>query len=132
MRPRPEERKLEELSSVDSAADRVVQSEAIKHFLSDKHFRVVAKAATLAGIAPLECLPLVATYLSGENEGVRDFAALALGESRNPKAVEYLRTGWDAAVEALAVYERNTKLKERIQQALTQRKGTRKGTRKGK
>jgi HEAT repeat protein len=315
MRPRPEERKLEELSSVDSAADRVVQSAAIKPFLSDKHFRVVAKAATLAGerslpdltadlltayarflvdpikrdpnciakgaiaralvslacedvgfyldgsryrqlepvwggsadtaidvrcscamglvgtgysravqelttllndsesraragaaraiscgnpreaeavlrlkvlvgddeaevigecftgilsIAPLECLPLVATYLSGENEGVRDFAALALGESRNPKAVDYLRTAWDAAgsfgdfpivliraaalnrteaafdwlisiietgakahadaaVEALAVYERNTKLKERIQQAFTQRKGTRKG-----
>jgi HEAT repeat protein len=309
MRPRPEERKLEDLSSVDSAADRVVQSAAIKPFLSDKHFRVVAKAATLAGerslpdltadllsayarfladpvkrdpnciakgaiaralvslgcedvgfyldgsryrqlepvwggsadtaidvrcscamglvgtgytraiqelttllndpesraragaaraiscgnpreaeavlrlkvlvgdeeaevigecftgilsIAPLECLPLVATHLSGENEGVRDFAALALGESRNPKAVEYLRTAWDAAgsfgdfpvvliraaalnrteaafdwlisiietgakahadaaVEALAVYERNTKLNERVQQALARR-----------
>src|SRR5882724_7169456 len=49
MRPRPEERKLEDLSSVDSSADRVVQSAAIKPFLSDKHFRVVAKAATLAG-----------------------------------------------------------------------------------
>jgi hypothetical protein len=48
MRPRPEE-KLEALSSVDGAADRVVQSTAIKPFLSDNHFRVVAKAATLAG-----------------------------------------------------------------------------------
>ena len=311
MRPRPEEKKLEALSSVDGAADRVVQSAAIKPFLSDKHFRVVAKAASLAGerslpdlipdlltayarfledpvkrdpnciakgavaralvnlgcehvdfflrgsrytqlepvwggsadtaidvrcscamglvgtgysravqeltallhdsesraragaaraiscgnpreaeavlrlkvlvgdeeaevigecftgilsIAPIECLPFVATYLSGEKEDVRDFAALALGESRNPKAVEYLRNAWDAtvvlgefpgvliraaalnrtdaafdwlisiietgrqahvdiAVEALAVYERNTKLKERVNQALARRKG---------
>jgi HEAT repeat protein len=308
MRPRPEE-KLEALSSVDGAADRVVQSTAIKPFLSDKHFRVVAKAATLAGersladltpgllsayarfledpikrdpnciakgaiaralvnlgcedvgfylegsryrqlepvwggsadtaidvrcscamglvgtgysravqeltallhdpesraragaaraiscgnpreaeavlrlkvlvgdaeaevigecftgilnIAPMECLPFVATYLSGESEGVRDFAALALGESRNPKAVEHLRNAWEAAgpfgdfravliraaalnrteaafdwlitliengtqahadtaVEALAVYERNTRLNERVKQALARR-----------
>jgi hypothetical protein len=35
MRPKPEE-KLEALSSVDGAADRVVQSTAIKPFLSDK------------------------------------------------------------------------------------------------
>ncbi len=311
MRPRPEEKKLEALSSVDGAADRVVQSAAIKPFLADKHFRVVAKAATLAGerslpgltpeligayarflddpvkrdpnciakgaiaralvslscenvdfflngsrykqlepvwggsadtaidvrcscamglvgtgysravqeltallndkesraragaaraiscgnpreaeavlrlkvlvgdeeaevigecftgllsIAPIECLPLVATYLSSESEGVRDFAALALGESRNPKAVEPLRNAWDAAgpfgdfrivliraaalnrteaafdwlislieigaqahadaaVEALAVYERNTKLNERVKQALGARAG---------
>jgi HEAT repeat protein len=308
MRPRPEE-KLEALGSVDGAADRAVQSTAIKPFLSDKHFRVVAKAATLAGerslvdltpgllsayarfledpikrdpnciaksaiaralvnlgcedvgfylegsryrqlepvwggsadtaidvrcscamglvgtgysravqeltallhdpesrvragaaraiscgnpreaeavlrlkvlvgdaeaevigecftgilsIAPMECLPFVATYLSGESEGVRDFAALALGESRNPKAVEHLRNAWDAAgpfgdfravliraaalnrteaafdwlidliesgaqahadtaVEALAVYERNTRLNERVKQALARR-----------
>jgi HEAT repeat protein len=311
MRPRPEVQKLEILSSVDSAADRVVQSVAIKPFLADKHFRVVAKAATLAGersladlrpdlleaharflddpvkrdphciakgaiaralvnlgcedvgfylagirytqlepvwggsadsaidvrcscamglvgtgysravqeltvllhdkeararlgaaraiscgnpreaeavlrlkalvgdaeaevigecftgilnIALTECLPFVAAYLSGENEGVRDFAALALGESRSSKAVEYLRGAWDvagpfsdfpvvliratalnrtepafdwlisiietgakahadAAVEALAVYERNTKLNERVKQALARRKG---------
>ena len=316
MRPRPEERKLEALSSVDGAADRVVQSTAIKPFLSDKHFRVVAKAATLAGerslaelipgllsayarfledpikrdpnciakgaiaralvnlgcedvgfflegsryrqlepvwggsadtaidvrcscamglvgtgysravqeltallhdpesraragaaraisfgkpreaeavlrlkvlvgdaeaevlgecftgilsIAPMECLPFVATYLSGESEGVRDFAALALGESRNPKAVEHLRNAWDsagpfgdfrivliraaalnrtepafdwlisliesgaqahadAAVEALAVYERNTRLNDRVKQALARRASDREGT----
>jgi HEAT repeat protein len=309
MRPRPEEKKLEALSSVDGAADRVVQSTAIKPFLADKHFRVVAKAAALAGerslpgltpeligayarflddpvkrdpnciakgaiaralvslgcedvdffvngsrykqlepvwggsadtaidvrcscamglvgtgysravqeltallndeesraragaaraiscanpreaeavlrlkvlvgdeeaevigecftgllsIAPIECLPFVATYLSSESEAVRDFAALALGELRNPKAVEHLRNAWDAAgpfgdfrivliraaalnrteaafdwlisliesgaqahadaaVEALAVYERNTKLNERIKQALAAR-----------
>jgi hypothetical protein len=316
MRPRPEEKKLEALSSVDGAADRVVQSTAIKPFLSDKHFRVVAKAATLAGerslaelipgllsayarfledpikrdpnciakgaiaralvnlgcedvgfflegsryrqlepvwggsadtaidvrcscamglvgtgysravqeltallhdpesraragaaraiscgnpreaeavlrlkvlvgdaeaevlgecftgilsIAPMECLPFVAMYLSGESEGVRDFAALALGESRNPKAVEHLRNAWDsagpfgdfrivliraaalnrtepafdwlisliesgaqahadAAVEALAVYERNTRLNERVKQALARRASDREGT----
>jgi HEAT repeat protein len=309
MRPRPEEKKLEALSGVDGSADRVAQCAAIKPFLADKHFRVVAKAATLAGerslpglipeligayarflddpvkrdpnciakgaiaralvslncedvdfflngsryeqlepvwggsadtaidvrcscamglattgysravpeltallndkesraragaaraiscanpgeaeavlrlkvlvgdeeaevigecftgllsIAPIESLPFVATYLSSENEGVRDFAALALGESRNPKAVEHLRGAWDAvgaigdfpvvliraaalnrteaafdwlisliesgarthadaAVESLAVYERNTKLNERVKQALAAR-----------
>jgi HEAT repeat protein len=310
MRPRPEEKKLEFLSTIDSAVDRAVQSATLKPYLGDKHFRVVSKAATLTGeralpdltpdlltaygrfledpvkrdpnciakgaiaralvnlgcddvdfylagirytqlepvwggsadtaidvrcscalglvntrysraiqelttllqdkeararagaaraiscgspreaeavlrlkvlvgdadsevigecftgimsIAPLECLPFVAGHLSSENEGVRDYAALALGESRNPKVIDYLRIAWDAcgplgefpivliraaalnrtepafdwliclietgaerhsaaAVEALSVYERNTKLTERVKQALARRK----------
>jgi HEAT repeat protein len=244
MRPRPEEKKLEMLGNLDAAADRAVQSAALEPFLADKHFRVVSKAATLAGerslvdltpllltayarfledpvkrdpnciakgaiaralvnlgcddvdfylagirytqpepvwggsadsaidvrcscalglvntrysraiqelttllhdkeararvgaahaiscgnpreaeavlrlkvlvgdaeaevigecftglmsIAPLECLPFVATHLSSDNQGVRDYAALALGESRNPKVVEYLKAAWDAS-----------------------------------
>jgi len=141
----------------------------LKVLVGDEEAEVIGECFTgILSIAPLECLPLVAMYLSGEKEGVRDFAALALGESRNPKAVEYLRTAWDAAgsfgdfpvvliraaalnrteaafdwlisiietstkahadaaVEALAVYERNTKLNERVQQALARRKGTREG-----
>jgi hypothetical protein len=34
-------------------------------------------------------------YLSDHNGGVRDFAALALGESRHPAAFEHLRAAWD-------------------------------------
>jgi HEAT repeat protein len=47
-------------------------------------------------IAKEECLPFVAAYLSDENDGVRDFAALALGESRHPQALDHLRAAWDA------------------------------------
>lgn len=47
--------------------------------------------AGILAIAPEEGLPFVAAYLAADNEGVRDFAALALGESRQPRALEYLR-----------------------------------------
>src|SRR5215470_6674168 len=46
---RPEERKLDALNALDPAVDRSQQNAAIKRFLADKHFRVVAKAARLAG-----------------------------------------------------------------------------------
>jgi len=49
MRSRPEEKKLEILSTIDSAVDRAVQSAILKPYLADKHFRVVCKAATLTG-----------------------------------------------------------------------------------
>ncbi len=95
---------------------------------------------------------------------MRDFAALALGESRHPAALQHLRKAWEdvlvspemravliraaavhrtdaafdwllsiieegtprqsaVAVDALSVYERNTKLTERVQAALASRKG---------
>jgi HEAT repeat protein len=117
-------------------------------------------------IAPNECLPFVAGFLSGRDDAVRDFAALALGESRHPEALQYLRAAWDdvfvtpevravlirsaallrtdaafdwlvsivehesrahadIAVDALSVYERNTKLSERVQAALAKRKDLR-------
>jgi HEAT repeat protein len=120
-------------------------------------------------IAQEECLPFVAAYLSDDNDGVRDFAALTLGESRHPRALEHLRKAWDAvhdtadfravliraaalhrseaafdwlisivehgtpghadvAVEALSVYERNTKLSARVQAAWAKRKHTGAGT----
>jgi len=116
----------------------------------------------LLAIAPEECLPLVAAQLACDNDAVRDFAALALGESRHPGALQYLRNAWDdvlvspemravliragavhrtepafdwlisiiengtpvqadVAVDALAVYERNTRLHERVQAALAKR-----------
>lgn len=136
----------------------------LKVLVGDPESEVIGECFSgIMSIAPLECLPFVAGHLSSENEGVRDYAALALGESRNPKVVEYLRTAWDAsgpfgefpivliraaalnrtdpafdwlisiietgadrhsaaAVEALSVYERNTKLTERVKQALARRK----------
>jgi HEAT repeat protein len=113
-------------------------------------------------MAPEECVPLVAARMTDSNDGVRDFAALALGESRHPRALDHLRAAWDSeilntefrsvliraaalhrsepafdwlihiieqgtrvqadvAAEALAVYERNTKLLERVQAALASR-----------
>jgi HEAT repeat protein len=50
----------------------------------------------LLSIAKEECLPFVAAYLSDDDDSVRDFAALALGESRHPQALEHLRAAWDA------------------------------------
>jgi HEAT repeat protein len=116
----------------------------------------------LLSIAAEECLPLVAQQLSHEDAHVRDYAALALGESHHPGALKHLRDAWDngfasrdmqavliraaavhrseeafewlvsliesgtqtqadVAVDALAVYERNTRLHERVQAALAQR-----------
>jgi HEAT repeat protein len=117
----------------------------------------------LLAVAPDPCLPLVAEHLRHGNQGIRDFAALALGESRHPRALDELRCAWEAelpssefrtvliraaalhrsegafdwligviehgsrrhaemAVEALAVYERNARLAERVQAALSQRR----------
>jgi HEAT repeats len=136
----------------------------LKVLVGDAESEVIGECFTgLMSIAPLECLPFVAEHLASENEGVRDYAALALGESRNPKVVDHLRAAWDAsgpfgefpivliraaalnrtepafdwlvsiietgadrhsaaAVEALSVYERNTKLTERVKRALARRK----------
>jgi HEAT repeat protein len=138
----------------------------LKVLVGDPESEVIGECFTgLLSIAQEECLPFVAAYLSDDNDGVRDFAALALGESRHPRALEHLRTAWeglddtgdfravliraaalhrseaafdwlisivehgipahtDVAVEALAVYERNTKLRERVQAALAKRKHT--------
>src|ERR1700736_3512461 len=133
------------------------EAEAVLRFkvlVGDPEPEVIGECFTgLLSIADEECLPFVAAYLSDDNEGVRDFAALALGESRHPRALEHLRTAWDGlddrgdfrtvliraaalhrseaafdwlisiiehgtpshtdvAVEALSVYERNTKLSD--------------------
>jgi HEAT repeat protein len=135
-----------------------------KVLTGDAEAEVIGECFTaLLIIAPNECLPFVAGYLSGRDEAVRDFAALALGESRHPEALQHLRAAWDdvfvrpevravliraaalhrtdtafdwlvsivehetrahadIAVDALSVYERNTKLSGRVQAALARRK----------
>jgi HEAT repeat protein len=79
------------------------EAEALLRFkvlVGDSEPEVIGECFTgLLSIAQEECLPFVATYLSDDNDGVRDFAALALGESRNPRALEHLRTAWDAVRE---------------------------------
>ena len=65
--------------------------------MGDQESEVIGECFTgLLCIAQEQCLPFVAAYLSDPNDGVRDFAALALGESRHPQALEHLRTAWDA------------------------------------
>jgi HEAT repeat protein len=142
------------------------EAEAVLRFkvlVGDQEPQVVGECFTgLLSVAPDECLSFVAGYLSDGPDDVRDFAALALGESRQPQALEHLRAAWegtfenefrsvliraaalhrseaafdwllsiiehgaavhaDVAVEALSVYERNTKLGERVQEALAKRR----------
>ncbi|HTC43926.1 MAG TPA: hypothetical protein VK696_02650 [Steroidobacteraceae bacterium] len=116
----------------------------------------------LLAIAPEHSLPFVAAYLKQKDESLREYAALALGESRRPEAFKPLHDAWDelvspeargaliraaalhrsesafewllaiieretgklatAAVDALAVYERNTKLIEQVKAAKARRK----------
>jgi HEAT repeat protein len=134
-----------------------------KVLTGDKESAVIGECFTgLMAIAADECVSFVAEHLRNDNDEIRDFAALALGESRHPEAVAHLKSAWDtaeldqdfrivliraaavhrsdaafewllsliendrkkfadAAVDALAVYERNTKLAAQIHQALANR-----------
>lgn len=136
----------------------------LKVLNGDSEPEVIGECFTgLVAVAPADCVPFVAGYLSSAREGVSDFAALALGESRRPEALEHLRAAWqanprsagfrgvliraaglhrsaaafdwlieliergaqadaDAATESLSIYERNTKLGERVQAALAKRR----------
>jgi hypothetical protein len=117
----------------------------------------------LLTVAQDDCVPFVAEHLDSDDQGVRDYAALALGESRQPAALAHLRSAWevrphdgafravllraaalhrspeafdwllgciergsqadaDVAVEALSIFERDTKLRERIEAALGRRR----------
>jgi len=150
------------------------EAEALLRFkmlVGDERPEVLAECfAGLLAIAPEECMALVASHLSHQDETIREFAALALGESHHPLALEHLRRRWDdvlvpeemratliraaavhrseaafdwlltiiengtkkqadVAVDALAVYERNTKLAERVKAALAKRAGARSGSR---
>lgn len=145
------------------------EAEALLRFkirVGDPEPEVLGECFTgLLAIAPEECMPLVAGRMADANDGIRDFAALALGESRHPRALDQLRAAWDSellntefrsvliratalhrseaafdwliqiiehgsrvhaevAAEALEVYERNTKLAERVQAALDRRAGS--------
>lgn len=116
----------------------------------------------LLTISPEYSLPFVAGYLRAKDEALQEYAALALGESRLPQALNLLRDAWDelvtseargaliraaalhrsdaafewllsiietgtvklaeVAVDALAVYERNTKLMQQMAAAKARRK----------
>jgi HEAT repeat protein len=143
------------------------EAEALLRFkvhVGDEEPEVLGECFTaLLALAPDECLPLIASRLKDKDDTVRDFAALALGESRLPKALKHLQDVWEdvfvkpemratliraaavhrteeafdwlisiiesgsakqaeVAVDALSVYERNTKLNERVKAALAGRK----------
>jgi HEAT repeat protein len=143
------------------------EAEALLRFkvhVGDERPEVLAECFTaLLAIAPDQCMGLVASHLAHADDTLRDFAALALGESRHPLALKHLRERWDdvlvssemravliraaavhrseaafdwllaiiedgpkkqaeVAVDALSVYERNTRLAERVKAALGKRK----------
>lgn len=126
------------LNALSPVAPRAEQLAALKTALADRHFHLRAK-----------------------DEALQEYAALALGESRRPEALELLRDAWTdivtpegraaliraaalhrsepafewlleiiatgtptlaaAAVEALSVYERNTKLLAQVNAAKARR-----------
>jgi HEAT repeat protein len=142
-----------------------LEAEAVLRFkvqIGDAEPEVIGECfSALLIIEPEHSLPFVAGYLRHEDEARREFAALALGESRHPQALTLLRDAWDdavgsgtrgaliraaalhrsepafdwlldiiatgssahaqAAVDALSVYERNTRLIEQIQAAQARR-----------
>lgn len=142
------------------------EAEALLRFKvlsGDAEPEVIGECFTgLLSIAPDDCVAFVGAQLASANDAIRDFAALALGESRHSAALQELRDAWghayvaadmravliraaalhrtDAAfdwlvsiietgsrtqaeitVDALSVYERNTKLSERVRAALAKR-----------
>jgi HEAT repeat protein len=141
------------------------EAEAVLRFkvhIGDAEPEVLGECfSALLIIEPEHSLPFVAAYLRHEDEALREFAALALGESRLPEALRLLREAWadaiasgsrgalirgaalhrseaafewlldiiatgssqqaQAAMDALAVYERNSRLIEQIQAAKARR-----------
>lgn len=75
------------------------EAEALLRFkvlIGDTQPEVLSECFTgLLAIAPEESMSLVAANLSHPDDAVRDFAALALGESRHPLALKHLRERWD-------------------------------------
>ena len=54
----------------------------------------------LLAVQPEESLTFVAPYLDHADDALRELAALALGESRLPRALELLQEAWKTAVVA--------------------------------
>jgi hypothetical protein len=54
--------------------------------------------SALMSVAAEESLPFVAPYLAHADAALRELAALALGESRAPGALELLKNAWNAVV----------------------------------
>jgi hypothetical protein len=51
--------------------------------------------SALLSVAPEESLPFVAPYLAHADDALRELAALALGESRAPGALDLLKNAWN-------------------------------------
>src|SRR5689334_2244981 len=77
------------------------EAEALLRFKvlsGDAEPEVIGECFTgLLSIAPEECVPFVGAQLANGKGEIRDFAALALGESRHPAALKQLRDAWDDA-----------------------------------
>jgi len=77
------------------------QAETLLRFkvlVGDADAEVLGECFTaLLTIAPEESLPLVASRLRDADDAVRDYAALALGESRLPQALDHLVAAWNSA-----------------------------------
>ncbi|MDQ2641385.1 MAG: hypothetical protein M3Y79_12515 [Pseudomonadota bacterium] len=136
----------------------------LKIHIGDPEAEVLGECFTaLLSVAPEDSMALVGSRLRDADEAVRDYAALALGESRHPLALDLLRTAWDDpllshdlrgvlvraaalhrseaafdwllgivekgrnaeaafAVDALSVYDRNSKLMQRLETAQASRR----------
>lgn len=74
------------------------QAEPLLRFkieVGDKDPEVLAECfSALLSIAPEESMAVVGARLSDDDEAVRDYAALALGESRHPLALDHLIAAW--------------------------------------
>jgi HEAT repeat protein len=67
-----------------------------KVLVGDDDPEVLAECfGALLAIAPDESVPFVAARLRDTAHGVGDYAALALGESRHPAALEFLKSAWN-------------------------------------
>lgn len=76
------------------------QAEPLLRFkiqVGDQDAEVLGECFTaLLALAPEDSLPLIASRLQDRDEAVREYAALALGESRHPLALEHLQAAWNA------------------------------------
>lgn len=83
------------------AAEAVLRFKALT---GDRDPEVLGECFTaLLAIEPEKSLPLVASQLRHKDDAVRDFAALALGESRLPQALDHLIAAWNDAYLAPAL-----------------------------
>lgn len=75
------------------------QAEPLLRFkiqVGDAEAEVLGECFTaLLSVAPEDSMALVGSRLRHADEAVRDYAALALGESRHPLALDLLRAAWD-------------------------------------
>ena len=69
----------------------------LKTLLGDKEIEVTGECfAALLSLDPAGSVDFVANFLRSRMEGIGEQAALALGESRLPAAIEVLREAWGA------------------------------------